>query len=146
MYGKNAHILKSNLLKSFILILKFYGLSYQKQSNSTIIIKCNKQTFKHRAKIWLTKNNHHYLRITRILKSLIELGLFNESIAFYKCFADTIYPYYSIYIGSKTLSIWKKAFLTHTLIKKTHSMNHRTKKRSFSSPQRYQQQSSSSPL
>ena len=80
-----------------------------------------KKVYIHRAKIWLTKHNHHYLRITRILKSLIELGLSNESMAFYKCLTDTIYPYYSIYIGLKTLSIWKKAFLTHTLIKKKHN-------------------------
>ena len=104
--SKHAYILQSNVLKSFVIMLHFYGFSYKKHGTTTVIT-CNKKTFLNRSKVWLTYNNQHYLRITRILKSLIELGLYNESVAFYQCLANTVYPLYSTYIGSKTLNIWR---------------------------------------
>jgi hypothetical protein len=37
---------------------------------------------------WITLGNHNHLRITRILKSLLTLGLQEEAVAFYDCLED----------------------------------------------------------
>lgn len=62
---KGIHGVLDPLFLSFELILDFYGLEIKK--DDCYIDKSN--DFENRNQ-WLTKNNHNYLRITRILKSL----------------------------------------------------------------------------
>ena len=55
--------IRKNIIKSFLRMLDFYGYSYSVKPFDIID--------KGETKQWLTKQNHNYLRITRILKFLM---------------------------------------------------------------------------
>ena len=57
---------------------------------------------------WISPGNHNHLRITRILKSPLTLGLEVEAIAFYGCLED-IYRAVSAKSNPETPSFWQRA-------------------------------------
>ncbi len=71
--------LRTNLRISFDRMLKFYGL--KRDTNTGVISKAN--NFDERSKIWINKENHNLLRITRILSSMAKLGCKEEAKALY---------------------------------------------------------------
>lgn len=90
--------IQKNMLKSLDVMLRFYGLErdgkkFQRGEN-----------FEKRRKWWITKNNHNFLRITRILKSLKLCGLEDYAWAFLRCLKD-IYMECSA-ISDKDFSHW----------------------------------------
>jgi len=62
---------KYSLYKSFLLMLDFYGYVFWITDGEPFIYPRN---LSNRLKNWATPNNHNYLRITRILKSMTLLG------------------------------------------------------------------------
>jgi hypothetical protein len=98
--------LKANLLKSFKVMLKFYGL-YAEEENSRIEIMKSAE-YSERKRVWLTQDNHNYLRITRILTSLVLLGLGNYAHAFFNCL-EQIHQEERHQIGRETYEFWKNA-------------------------------------
>lgn len=70
----NNKIIKENMKKSLNVMLDFYGFEYK----NTIQPKSDAK-FK-----WISKKNHNYLRITRILTSLRIFGLEKEAKDFYQ--------------------------------------------------------------
>lgn len=90
--------IKINMLHSFDVMLRFYGFDRDK-----LAIHRNNEFLK-KSKRWLTKNNHNFLRITRILKSLKLCGLDKYSEAFY----ETLVQFYKKYpvITEETISYW----------------------------------------
>jgi Opioid growth factor receptor (OGFr) conserved region len=62
-----------NMHKAFETMLNFYGLRLQ---DNKIFEAAN---FDERSEEWLTPSNHNFLRLTRILKSLILFGLHHEA-------------------------------------------------------------------
>jgi hypothetical protein len=74
--------LQANLRRSFLRMLKFYGLESRGADPPAIHPS---KSFPSRSTNWLTPSNHNHLRITRILKSLRELGLDPEAQAFFAC-------------------------------------------------------------
>jgi hypothetical protein len=72
--------LKAGLVKALKLMLRFYGFECQ-DSEDEIDIR-SAPDFAERGATWLTRGNHNYLRITRILASLCILGLQPYSRAF----------------------------------------------------------------
>lgn len=58
-------------------------------------------------KKWCTKNNHNFLRITRVIRSLRLFGCENEALDFYKSIVEC--PMVKINVDLKTKSFWKKA-------------------------------------
>ena len=90
--------IQRNMLKSLDVMLRFYGLErdgkkFQRGKN-----------FEKRRKWWITKNNHNFLRITRILKSLKLCGLDNYAWALFEELGQ-IYLEYPI-ISDETLGHW----------------------------------------
>ncbi len=78
---RNSEELQSRLLKSFKLMLDFYGL---RCDDANGLVKISKsEDFAIRSRNWLTHGNHNYLRITRILTSLRLLGLKKYAQAFF---------------------------------------------------------------
>lgn len=70
--------IKKNILKSFELMLRYYGFEISGLSNEQGKISVNivpNKNFDDQAKKWKTPHNHNYLRITRILKCLILFDL-----------------------------------------------------------------------
>ena len=94
-------IIRNNMIKSFSMMLKFYGF----------ILKDNKilkHNYEARKVIWISKNNHNFLRITRILKSLSLFKLNYYAIEFYKVLL-LVYEENKDIISEKTIQYWTEA-------------------------------------
>jgi hypothetical protein len=98
--------LKTHLLQSFKVMLKFYGLQSFEEASKIEITKSAE--YSERKQNWLHPGNHNYLRITRILTSLNLLGLGLYAQAFFKCL-DQIYQEERSQIGPETYQFWKNA-------------------------------------
>jgi len=98
--------LRMQLIKSLEVMLKFYGLQYNKHNENIIITKSGE--YQERKNNWIEPGNHNYLRLTRILTSLKILKLENYAQALFKCLQQ-IYLEESSKIGSKTYAYWKSA-------------------------------------
>lgn len=57
---------------------------------------------------WVTKNNHNFLRLTRIITSLKLLGFSYEAECLYE-YLGCVYAYYSHIIGEETWEFWESA-------------------------------------
>jgi len=101
--------LRQNLKTSFLRILGFYGLIL---SMSHPLKVKRALHFEEASLNWISQGNHNHLRITRILKSLLTLGLEEEALAFYVCLED-IYraecAKSSPGISEATFSFWQRA-------------------------------------
>ena len=108
---KEDKTFKTNLIRSFERMLKFYGLRWQENSKTIVRAK----NFEDRAKVWLTIGNHNFARITRILLCLNALGEENRAIAFYTILQDiaTKDPKYRNIVDTSSLQYWKAAAAPH---------------------------------
>lgn len=99
--------LRQNLLRSLDVMLRFYGL--QRQSESTTGIAVTRlDSYSDRQSIWVSRFNHNYLRITRMLRCLMMFGLENEAQAFYESLKE-IYQQSGDRIGAETFQYWTDA-------------------------------------
>ena len=90
--------IQENMLRSLDVMLRFYGLERDGKKIQ------RGEHFEKRRRWWLTKNNHNYLRITRILKSLKLCGLEDYAWAFVEVLGN-IYMEYPV-ITDKVFSHW----------------------------------------
>jgi hypothetical protein len=88
-------------------MLSFYGLECREGENGGIVIGKSVE-YLSRKREWIERFNHNYLRLTRILTSLTELGLKNYALALFKCL-DELYNENKESIGLKTYTYWKNA-------------------------------------
>lgn len=65
--------LRARILKSLDVMLHFYGFHYSLEAGRVLIRPA--ANFKDRSNHWLAAPNHNFLRITRILKCLVLVGL-----------------------------------------------------------------------
>ncbi|MEH1769068.1 MAG: opioid growth factor receptor-related protein [Nostoc sp.] len=107
----NPH-LRQNLLRSFTVMLQFYGFQ-RHESNDRKIVVSQSEDYPNRKREWVSILDHNYLRITRILKCLIIFGLENEAQAFYECLRE-IYREDSDRIGGETFRYWTIAVKPNT--------------------------------
>jgi hypothetical protein len=88
-------------------MLDFYGLRLtQTEIGGPTVERAH--NYENRRANWLRPSNHNFLRITRILKSLILMGLDPLAAAFFIQLRK-IYVEESEIIGSRTLKMWKCA-------------------------------------
>lgn len=99
--------LRSNLLRSFARMLKFYGFTMGSVQGK-VVIGNTRVVFRRQAEHWLTPQNHNLLRITRILKCLTMLGLREESRAFLAALQE-VEEQYPGSIEKSTFRYWKDA-------------------------------------
>lgn len=99
--------LRTNLLRSFSVLLRFYGLvlSGHEQAKVAVIRSDN---YPVRKQEWVNLFDHNYLRITRILKCLMNFGFQKEAQAFYECLKK-IYREDGDQIGGETFQYWTHA-------------------------------------
>ena len=64
--------------------------------------------FRQKSRNWLTKYNHNFLRITRILKALVLLGAEKHAKVFLTALED-VYKDNSQVVGQETLRYWRGA-------------------------------------
>jgi hypothetical protein len=98
--------LKEKLVKSLQVMLAFYGLQCEAKEGAMVVTKS--KAFAKRAQNWLSKHNHNYLRITRILTSLRLLGLEAQARAFFNCL-EQIFQEERDKIGNVTFGYWRRA-------------------------------------
>lgn len=99
--------LRRNLLQSFEVMLRFYGLEMNDIEARYIDITFS-EDYESRKEVWLRKYNHNYLRLTRILKCLMILGLEEYAEALFECLLK-IYDVEGDKIGYETLQFWTDA-------------------------------------
>lgn len=97
-------LLQQNLLRSFSMILNFYGLKADKDKQGKIIVEKSPE-YPIRKQEWVQLFDHNYLRITRILKCLIIFDFKEEAQAFYECLSQ-IYQENKEQIGIETFQYW----------------------------------------
>jgi hypothetical protein len=92
--------IRVRLLKSFSIMMNYYGFAFDDKTGK---IGKAKDFEKHSG--WLFPDNHNYLRITRILKSMTLLGFPEISKALLGVL-EGLYKEYRVYIGPKTWKYW----------------------------------------
>jgi hypothetical protein len=97
-------LLRENLARSLDLMLRFYGLEHDRATGQIV----RRPEFEERAQNWLNRRNHNYLRITRILLCLHELGLDDLGRAFLAAL-EAIYLERPDQIGTLTMDYWRDA-------------------------------------
>jgi hypothetical protein len=103
---QNDRRLYQNLLKSFVVMLRFYGLQCDREAEKVFVSRS--KDYPIRKHEWICMFDHNYLRITRILKCLMTFGLKDEAGAFYECLWQ-IYREDSDRIGGETFQYWTNA-------------------------------------
>ncbi|HJZ56005.1 MAG TPA: opioid growth factor receptor-related protein [Gemmataceae bacterium] len=96
--------LRANLARSHDLMLRFYGLEYDPAANEVR----RRPDFAERAANWLTPHNHNYLRITRILTCLRDLGLRDRVAAMLRAL-EAIHAEFPKATGSTSIKFWRSA-------------------------------------
>jgi hypothetical protein len=104
--------LRERLRRSLSIMLAFYGLklTYNDEAAKEPVIEQSAE-FEERATHWITVNNHNYLRITRILRSLGLLGMSREAKEFFAAL-QRVYVKSQEEVGSYSYGFWKDAVRT----------------------------------
>jgi hypothetical protein len=101
--------LKERVLRSFRLMLRFYGFVMSPAANPAGgVTIATASDFDAKSRNWLTTANHNHLRITRILKSLILLGLKREAQEWFAAL-QRVYVANADVIGSTTYEYWRNS-------------------------------------
>ena len=98
--------LQRAMLHSFELMLQFYGLDLADREGRVEVVRGG--SFDERSGLWLTRGNHNFLRISRMLRSLEVLGSHRYAVAFLECL-EGIYAEQPDTVGSTTLGYWRRA-------------------------------------
>lgn len=98
-YIKKSDKMKQNMKLSLIIFTDFLGLAKDYTENK-YIIKNN------RIELWLTPGNHNFLRISRVLRSLILFDLKDEAQQLFNCLAELYNNGYKDIIGDSYFH-WK---------------------------------------
>jgi len=94
--------MQEHLRNAFERMLRFYGLRW------TGVAVGRAENFRERAQNWLWPGNHNHLRLTRILRSTLLLGLETESKALFQTL-NTVYREFPDRISSRTHAFWSDA-------------------------------------
>jgi hypothetical protein len=98
--------MRERLSQALDRMLHFYGLAWDRQSPAPVIVRA--PNFSARAGDWLRPMNHNHLRLTRILRSTLLLGLEPESKALFSAL-NAIYREFPSRISARTHAFWSDA-------------------------------------
>jgi hypothetical protein len=98
--------MRERLRASYERMLKFYGLRLIPGKSPLVIERT--PDFAARAQNWLWPMNHNHLRLTRILRSTLQLGLEAESKALFHAL-NAIYREFPDRIPARTHAFWSNA-------------------------------------
>ncbi len=102
---RNDPLLRGQVLRSLRRMLAFYGL--QMDEATRVITRA--PNFNARSAVWLTPENHNFLRITRIIKSLGILGLGSYELTFQLAMLDIANNEGARIVGQDTVRFWSLA-------------------------------------
>jgi hypothetical protein len=99
---RTSPLLQRNVLRALDRLLKFYGIVL---CGSGEDVDCQEAAdFEARRRLWLTPENHHYARLTRILRSLVLLGFAAHA----EALADFLYLLHRRYPAFITANTWNR--------------------------------------
>jgi Opioid growth factor receptor (OGFr) conserved region len=98
--------MQDRLRQAFQRMLRFYGLRQVSTPAGMAVERA--PTFAARAQNWLTPMNHNHLRLTRILRSTLLLGLEAESKALFHAL-NAVYREFPDRIPARTHAFWSSA-------------------------------------
>ncbi len=98
--------MRDRLRQAFERMLRFYGLAWVSAATGGAVERL--PDFRERAQNWLWPMNHNHLRLTRILRSTLLLGLEAESKALFHAL-NAVYREYPDRIAARTHAFWKDA-------------------------------------
>lgn len=98
--------MRERLRHSFERMIRFYGLRLV-MAGCRVTVERG-QGFEERARNWLSPGNHNHLRLTRMMRSLLVLGLEPESTALFHAL-DRIYSEHPDRITARTYAFWSDA-------------------------------------
>lgn len=99
-------VMRERLHQALDRMLAFYGLMWDQQAVTPTIVRA--PNFSQRADNWLRPMNHNHLRITRILRSTLLLGVEAESKALFIAL-NAIYREFPARISARTHAFWSDA-------------------------------------
>lgn len=100
--------MQAELLRSFTLMLRFFGLALMKPATPGTLTVIRADDFAERCAVWLYPGSHNFLRITRILRSLTLLGCPAHAAALLQCL-DDVYSSNRDAVGLRTMHYWRSA-------------------------------------
>ncbi len=98
--------MQTRFLRAFARLLDFYGFVAVRQHASVRVVRV--KNFAAASGRWLTPRNHNFLRMTRILKSLMLFGQDEFATAFLRALEE-VYGEHAETIGKTTLAYWTDA-------------------------------------
>jgi len=96
---------RHKLLKSLAMMENFWG--FDVEHASTIAKPKSFRSFLN--KEWFTPYNHNFIRISRVLQSLVLFGLDKEAQELLDYLENNVYTNYKHIIGEENLEMWKMA-------------------------------------
>ena len=99
--------LRARMWTSLFVMLRFYGFTLR-QTDEGPVVEHDDDRFDERSIAWVTPSNHNFLRITRILRCLTEVGLEAEARAFLDALSLPI-EWYPGVISERTQAFWNAA-------------------------------------
>jgi hypothetical protein len=100
---RSTPVMRERLRHALDRMLAFYGLAWDQQSPVLVVLRAS--DFQHRAGNWLHPMNHNHLRLTRILRSTLLLGLEAESKALFDTL-NAVYREFPTRISARTHAFW----------------------------------------
>jgi hypothetical protein len=104
--------LQAQMIRALHVMLRFYGLELR---DDEVPIIDRGQGFDSRAAAWVTRGNHNFLRLTRILRSLRTVGLDAYAQALFKALAE-VHRDQAAVVGSITFEYWQNAITDPCLV------------------------------
>jgi len=100
---RSDSLLRNHVLVAFRRMLSFFGLTF---ANARVT---KSSTWQQRRGNWFTESTHNNLRITRILKSLMLLGLEAEAHAFHACLRELCATESECAVPAESQAFWVQA-------------------------------------
>lgn len=94
--------LRRRLREAMDRMLGFYGLKRQAAH-----IEIDAARFAVRARTWLHPGNHNHLRLTRIMDSLLSLGLRDDALALKRCLLEDVCTAPGGRVSERTMEFWR---------------------------------------
>jgi hypothetical protein len=98
--------LRKRLIDSLKLMLRFYGLQLRDGAGSPMVAVVTAPDFAERRETWLVRGSHNFLRLTRMMRSLMLLGCDSHAQALFECLAKM---YEDQPIAATTFQYWSDA-------------------------------------
>ncbi len=103
----NRAVLQQNFGSAIYRMLAFYGYSFS--PGSTDVSPTGE--WRDRADNWLTDGNHNFMRMTRVLRSMMLLGRQELARSFHECLLSAARVHPTV-ISKRTLAFWEEAVST----------------------------------